>query len=179
MIFTSQTGLVDLRRENDWDAWYADHLRIMVTVPGIFSAQRFKTDSPGYAPSLAMYSVASAAVFDDAYYRSVRGLGEWLALVDRRYYLRNLFEGLAEAPAVAAGARLVVADREQEDGTLGALRLTWLTCVGLDRSTPLRGITVLNAAEPARIAYDHVAIYRPVTEYMRSAATMYSGRNAT
>ncbi|MBI3067517.1 MAG: hypothetical protein HYY79_01085, partial [Betaproteobacteria bacterium] len=61
----------------------------------------------------------------------------------------------------------------------GALRLTWLTCVGLDRSTPLRGITVLNAAEPARIAYDRVAIYRPVTEYMRSAATMYSDRNAT
>ena len=165
MIFMSQTGLTDARRATDWDAWYVEHLRIMLTVPGISSAQRFVTDTPDYSPSLAMYTIAGADVFDDPYYRSVRGLGEWLPLVDRRYYQRNLFTGLDHASAVAANAFLIVADRPHEDAALADLALTWLTCTGLDRSTALRGIAVVDAAPRPRSG---VAIYRPVTECMRS-----------
>ena len=58
MIFMSQSGLADPAREKEWDGWYAEHLRTMVTVPGISSAQRLKTTSRGYPPSLAMYTVA-------------------------------------------------------------------------------------------------------------------------
>jgi hypothetical protein len=60
MVFMSQSGLTDPSRENAWAVCYADHLGIMVTVPG----------------------VASAAVFDDPYYRSIRGMGEWQPLID-------------------------------------------------------------------------------------------------
>ena len=165
MIFMSQSGLSDSRRAADWDAWYVEHLRIMLTVPGISSAQRFVTDAPDYSPSLAMYSIAGAEVFDDPYYRSVRGLGEWLPLVDRRHYKRNLFTGLDRAPAVAATALLLVADRAREDVALADLGLTWLVCAGIDRSTALRGIAVTDAAPRAR---EGIAIYRPVTECMRS-----------
>lgn len=162
MIFMSQSGLTDTSRAAEWDAWYVEHLRIMLTVPGIYSAQRFKTESPGYPPSLAVYSIAGAEVFDDPYYRSVRGLGEWLPLIDRRYYQRNLFSGLERAPVVASEASLLVADREREDAALAGLGLTWLTGVGIDRSTALRGIAV-TAAPPAAPA--GLAVYRPVTEY--------------
>ena len=165
MIFMSQSGLTDPRRATDWDAWYVEHLRIMLTVPGISSAQRFVTDSPDYSPSLAMYTIAGAEVFDDPYYRSVRGLGEWLPLVDRRHYKRNLFSGLDRAPAVAAAAFLLVADRPREDETLADLGLTWLACVGIDRSTALRGIAVVEAGPRPRAG---LAVYRPVTECMRS-----------
>jgi hypothetical protein len=165
MIFMSQSGLTDNSRAADWDTWYVEHLRIMLTVPGIFSAQRFITDSPGYSPSLAMYSIAGAGVFEDPYYRSVRGLGEWLPLVDRRYYQRNLFAGLDRAPAVASSARLLVADRSHEDATLADLALTWLACVGIDRSTALRGIAVVDALPAWRAG---VAVYRPLTEPMFS-----------
>mgnify|MGYP000122274255 CR=1 FL=1 len=100
MIFMSQSGLIDAvrdaphdaTREADWDAWYIEHLRIMVTVPGIDSAQRFRTDSPGHPPSLAMYTIDSAAVFADPYYQSIRGMGEWAALIARQHYKRNLFD---------------------------------------------------------------------------------------
>jgi hypothetical protein len=165
MIFMSQTGLTDMRRAADWDVWYVEHLRIMLTVPGISTAQRFMTDAPDHSPSLAMYTVSGAEVFDDPYYLSVRGLGEWLPLVDRRYYRRNLFSGLERAPAVANSAFLLVADRAHEDGALADLGLTWLVCAGIDRSTPLRGIAVVNARPVPRAG---VAVYRPVTEYMRS-----------
>ena len=165
MIFMSQSGLTDATRAADWHSWYEEHLRIMLTVPGIYSAQRFVTNSSGYPPSLAMYSIAGAGVFEDPHYRSVRGLGEWLALVDRRYYQRNLFSGLDRAPGVDRSALLLVADRPHEDATLADLALTWLTCVGIDRSTPLRGIAVVSAAPAPRAG---VAAYRPVTEPMFS-----------
>jgi hypothetical protein len=161
MIFMSQSGLSDPGREPEWDAWYAEHLRVMVTVPGISSAQRFKTDSPGYSPSLAMYSVASADVFADPYYQRVRGMGEWLPLIDKRHYHRNLFAGLDAAPDVPADRALVVLDRERPT-ELPGVTLIWLETVGLDRSTPYRGIAVVARAAAQALAEHDVGVYRPV-----------------
>ena len=111
MIFISQSGITDNSRAAGWDAWYLEHLRIMATVPGVSSAQRFKTDTPGSPPSLAIYSMTSGDIFKDPYYLSVRGMGEWQALIDKRYYKRNLFSGLDFAPQVADNAVMLVADR--------------------------------------------------------------------
>jgi hypothetical protein len=169
MIFISQSGITDVTREAQWDQWYLGHLRLMATVPGISSAQRFKTGTPGFPPSLAIYSVASPAIFDDPYYLSVRGMGEWLPLIDRRYYRRNLFEGLEYAPLVADDARLLVADRAQPEGAIGGIEFTWLKSVGIDRSTPYRGIAVVGAAQlPSWDAT--IAVYRPVTPRVAGTA---------
>jgi hypothetical protein len=169
MIFVSQSGLTDHSRAADWDAWYVEHLRIMATVPGVSSAQRFKTATPGSSPSLAIYSVTSADVFKDPYYLSVRGMGEWLALIDRRYYKRNLFSGLDHAPRVADNAVMLVADREQAEGSVAGIAFTWLKCEGIDYSTPYRGLAVIEGvALPA--LDDTVAVYRPVTPRMTPPA---------
>jgi hypothetical protein len=169
MIFMSQSGLTDTTRIKDWDAWYVEHLRIMASVPGIYSAQRFKTDSTGHPPSLAMYGIAGAHVFQDPYYLSVRGMGEWLPLIDRRHYKRNLFDGLDRAPRVEQSQVLIVADRDAEDSTLADLQLTWLACVGIDRSTRTRGIRVADHAPAARPG---VGLYRPVTDcFLQRAAS--------
>jgi hypothetical protein len=162
VIFTSQSGLSDAAREAAWDAWYLEHLRIMVTVRGIESAQRFKTVTPGHSPSLAMYSIASPDVFTDPHYQSVRGMGEWLPLIDRRYYRRNLFSGLDAAPVVGDGFVLLVADRAQPTEIPG-IALTWLEAVGLDRSTPCRGIAVVDAAAVEGLESRDISVYRPVT----------------
>jgi hypothetical protein len=164
MIFMSQSGLTDPAREKEWDAWYVDHLCIMLTVPGISSAQRFKTGTPGHPPSLAVYTVASADVFQDPYYQSVRGMGDWLPLIQKQYYRRNLFEGLDEAPHVAEDCVLIVADRDRPADVPG-VRLSWLKAVGLDRSTPYRGIAVVaRAGAEAIAAGGGVGIYRPATK---------------
>lgn len=169
MIFISQSGLTDRAREAAWDEWYVEHLRIMASVPGVSSAQRFKTDTPGFSPSLAMYSFASADIFKDPYYLGVRGMGEWQALIDRRYYQRNLFEGLDHAPLVADDARLLIADRERAGGAIAGVQFVWLKCVGIDYSTPYRGIAVVAAARlPALDAT--IAVYRPASPRMTPAA---------
>ena len=167
MIFMSQSGLTDETRERDWDRWYLDHLAIMVSVPGISSAQRFKTSTAGHPLSLAMYSVASANVFQDPYYLSVRGMGEWLDLIDRRYYRRNLFDGAERAPDVAEDRLLLVADRDRPEPRLAGLDWTWLECVAIDRSTPYRGIAVVAEAQARGVGGD-IAVYRPATTCHKS-----------
>jgi hypothetical protein len=169
MIFISQSGLSDATREADWDRWYHEHLRVMATVRGISSAQRFKTVTPGFPPSLAIYSVESAAVFDDPYYRSVRGMGEWVPLIDRRYYQRNLFAGLDAAPHVEPGQNLLVADRSEPDEPMPGVEFTWLQSAGIDRSTPYRGLAVIDAAKLPALD-DATAVYRPVTQRYTSTA---------
>lgn len=164
MIFMSQSGLTDPSREGDWDRWYFEHLTIMVTVSGIGSAQRFKTATPGFPPSLAMYSVVSADVFQDPYYLSVRGMGEWRSLIDQQHYKRNLFDGLTHAPQVSAGDVLLVADRDAPEAGLAGMEWSWLVSAGIDRSTPYRAISVVDAdlAEPLRALSD-IAVYEPAS----------------
>jgi len=164
MIFMSQSGLTDASREDDWGRWYVEHLKIMVSVPGIASAQRFKTSSPGHPPSLAIYSVASADVFQDPYYLSVRGMGEWLPLIARAHYRRNLFDGLERAPEVSGERVLLLADRSAPETRLAGLEWTWLECVGIDRSTPYRGLAVIEEAKTRALdRADDIAIYAPAT----------------
>ena len=163
MIFNSQSGITDRSREGDWTQWYFEHLRIMATVPGVFSAQRFITTHPGHPPSLAMYGVASAEVFKGEYYQSVRGMGEWLPLIVRQWYRRNLFDGLDTAPTVSEDQVLLVADRDAPDAALAVLPFTWLKVAGIDHSTPYRGIAVIdkNAAD---VLPENVARYAPASK---------------
>jgi hypothetical protein len=163
MIFMSQSGLIDPSREADWDRWYIEHLRVMVSVNGVDSAQRFKTAGAGYPPSLAMYSMESAAVFEDPYYLSIRGMGEFVPLVDRRHYHRNLFAGLDLAPAVAAGQVLLVWDAAAPRDLPG-VEFVWLEAVAADKSTPYRGIAVIESARTlSSPASADIARYVPAT----------------
>ena len=170
MIFMSQSGLTDSARESEWDRWYVGHLEVMASVPGIGSAQRFKTSTAGHPRSLAMYTVASEQVFTDPYYLSIRGMGEWLALIDRRFYKRNLFSGADRAPDVARDHVLLVADRPTAESRLAGIDWTWLECVAIDRSTPYRGIALVDqtAARNLNPALA-IAVYRPVTAYSHAS----------
>jgi hypothetical protein len=82
----------------------------MLTVNGIESAQRFTLIEGVFAPSLALYTITSPAVFQDAYYLRIRGMGPWLPLLDQRYYRRTLFARLDSAPAVSDTDVLLVTD---------------------------------------------------------------------
>lgn len=165
MIFTSESGLTDPSRIAEWDTWYLGHLAAMAAVPGVGSAQRFRALDDGAPPSLAMYTVASPAVFDSAVYLRTRGMGPFLSVVDERMHRRNLFEGLDAAPDVPAGGILLVADRNEpgpaQDG------IVWLRAVALDRSVAYRGIAVfpdLAAARAAGARLGGGACYTPTTE---------------
>jgi hypothetical protein len=171
MIFTSESGLTDPSRLADWDSWYRGHLAAMAAVPGVGSAQRFRALREGPPPSLAMYSVASPAVFDSEIYLRTRGMGPFLSVVDEGMHRRNLFEGLDAAPDVPAGGILLVADRgAAEPASEG---IVWLRVVALDRSVPYRGIAQFPDLAAARRAGARlggaVSFYAPMTETFRAA----------
>ncbi|ETW99146.1 hypothetical protein [Candidatus Entotheonella palauensis] len=163
MIFMSQSGITDPKQQAAWDRWYLDHLQVMLTVDGIESAQRFELLQGHASPSLAIYSIASPEVFQDAYYLRIRGMGAWLPLIDREHYHRNLFTGLDIAPEVPDTGVLLVADRHEPEPMRAGSVWTWLEAAGLDRSTPYRGIAVVPSASALDVPGTDVASYRPVT----------------
>ncbi|GEM_PF-277134 len=165
MIFTSESGLLDPGRLDEWDEWYLGHLAAMIGVPGVLSAQRFRLVDGDAPPSLAMYTFASSDVFDTEIYHRTRGMGPFLPLIDRRHYRRNLFDGLDAAPDVAVGALLVVIDRAAPEKVEG---VAWLRNVGLDHSMAYRGIAVMTDLDAARDLAGGipgpVALYMPMTK---------------
>ena len=170
MIFTSESGLTDPSRLADWDEWYRGHLAAMVAVPGITSAQRFRALDEGPPPSLAMYTVASPAVFESEIYLRTRGMGPFVPLVDHNLHRRNLFEGLGAAPEVPMRGILVVADRDAPNPT--AEGIVWLRAVAIDRSVPYRGIAVFPDRASARRAAARLgaaACYTPITERLTAS----------
>ncbi len=163
MIFMSQSGLTAPQQQAAWDAWYLEHLHIMLTVDGIDSAQRFELCHGHTSPSLAIYTIDSPEVFQDAYYLSIRGMGTWLPLIDRNHYHRNLFAGLDRAPEVPDTSWLLVADRPEPEPMLYGIAWIWLEAVGLDRSTPYRGLAVVSSTDAIPVPHADIAVYRPVT----------------
>lgn len=163
----SQSGITDPAKKTEWTQWYEEHLRIMQTVDGIDSAVRFETTALDWPPSLAMYSIRSAEVFQDPYYLKIRGMGPWTALIDKRFYQRNLFEAVTPAltrlvaPHVAADSALVVTDQVLPDFAVQGLEFLWLKAVGLDQTTPFRGIAVVSKKDvPALGKYPELAVYQ-------------------
>lgn len=164
MIFMSESGLLDLRDSDAWDRWYEEHLKVMVTAAGIQSAQRFRTECQLAAPSLAMYSVESAEVFQNPYYLGIRGMGPWKALIDPKVYRRVLFDGMQAAPQVTPGEALLVWSRDQAVDHLNGIEFTWLKAAGLDSLPHLRGIAVASADKAQWFAeQDGISVYFPST----------------
>jgi hypothetical protein len=158
----SQNGLLDERDEAALDAWYLEHLRQMSSVPGIYSAQRFKTATPGFPRALALYSVTSEKAFDSPYYRSIRGMGDMAGRIDERQHHVNLFEGLDAAPLVGEGERLLIVDRAAPADNVDGVGYAWLKCVARDFSTPYRGVAVVSA-EPVLALDATVGVYYPAS----------------
>jgi hypothetical protein len=115
-----------------------------------------------------MYTVVSEDVFSDAVYLSVRGMGEWREMIDREQYRRNLFDGLDEAASVDRDGALIVADRPAPVDLDAVPSVTWLRAVGIDKSTPYRGIAVTSGDDLEGLAgIPDLAIYRPLVAAQR------------
>lgn len=162
----SQSGITDPALQEQWSEWYVEHLRIMQTVDGIDSAVRFQTLTQGWPPSLAMYTIRSADVFKDPYYLKIRGMGPWSERIDKRFYQRNLFEAAYPsenqlvAPSVEQDCALIVTNQDKPTLEVQGLSFLWLKAVGLDISTPYRGIAIVKKNQtPALKAIPELAIY--------------------
>jgi hypothetical protein len=136
--------------EGAWHEWYAGYLQKLISVPGIYTAQRFKAVDCTPPRYLAMYSIESEAVYTSEAYKNMGGGGSQSVRFHPAYGLwtRNLFEGASRAPIVQDGQRVLVLDRAERNvsGPLGS-RAMWLEAVGLHMTTKYRAFVVLDEDE--------------------------------
>jgi hypothetical protein len=182
MLYVVEMDFVEPSRQAEWDAWYVEHLHVLLAVPGFHTAQRFVCLSPWRAPWLAIYSVDAPEVFESAPYRARGGrdsTGEWKPLM--RHWDRNVYDGLERAPAVGDDQALLLADAEPASVRGLGIGYCWLDAVGLDRTVRRRGLAVVDAALGRRLALgrmDTVRAYCPLMAQLESPTTGPSGRRS-
>jgi hypothetical protein len=154
--------------EDEWNAWYAKNLRVLLSVPGFLTGQRFKGTDSQPRNYMAMYTVDSPAVFESKAYIDAGGNGVNSQRFRPAYeiWIRNLFDNAQPAPAVGEGECLVLRDSDEKQESLGDIPMTWLESIGFHRSTPYRGLAVVPEADVEQLAAssDSLLIYRPLTE---------------
>lgn len=166
MLYAVEMNFTQPARQAAWDAWYLEHLDILLTVPGIHTAQRFRCEDLSPAPYLAIYSVDGPEVFVSPAYRERGGrdsTGEWKSVMVN--WDRNLYDGLGRAPAVADAEVLLLTEAQPAAVATSGVAFCWLHAVGLDRTVMRRGLTVVDVAHGRRIAQDsagRVRVYRPL-----------------
>jgi hypothetical protein len=152
--------------EADWHAWYSGNVQVLLGVPGIHTAQRFRvpdTQPPRY---MAMYTVDAPGVFETEAYKKAGGGGTNSARFRPAYqvWIRNIFDGIATAPAVPMGSRLLVVDAPAPDRPLAGVELAWGKSAGLHATTAFRGLGVADVSMAQRVggAAD-ITVYEPMT----------------
>jgi hypothetical protein len=149
-----ECGFSDPQQEQAWNDYYTQRkLDEVLAVPGFRTSQRFKAIVNVPAPYLAIHTVDSLDVLTGEAYRSLGG-----GSFDRTYqgcitnWHRNLFDGLARAPAIAEDEFLAVTDEVPAKVAAAGVEFSWLRIAGLDASTPQRGIARIDRMRSAELA---------------------------
>lgn len=166
MIYTVDCAFTDPSQLSAWNAYYDEEkLPALLTLPGFRASQRFRaiTDTP--APYLALHSIRDAAVLDQEIYRNVGGgtFGGWEHSIIN--WDRNLFTGMEAAPEVSPEQCMLLLDDRASADTVPEARFVWLDIVGLDRTTPQRGLAIVDRAAGERLARDKgdiVRVFAPI-----------------
>jgi hypothetical protein len=167
MLYMVEMDFRNPAREADWHVWYLGHVaKLIRTVPGFRASQRFRAITPTPSPWLAMHDVVSAGVFESPEYRANGGpasTGEWQA--EHTNWHRNLFAGIDATPDVPTDAHLLVLEGEAKVPPPHDANVKRLTSVGLDRSSPGRGIAVVPAGGLTAGLFDlpGVRIFKPIS----------------
>lgn len=169
MIYMVECALTLKQTDEDWNRWYHSmkppHI-LPTAVPGILTTQRFKGINVKPPAYFAMYSVTSADVMTSDAYRNAGGgrfqTENWKPIIT--FWNRDLF-GSADAPDVPMDSILAVLDRQAPEATPPGIPFQWLPCIGLDRSTPYRGLAVLDSVAAKRLPLETLPglrTFRPV-----------------
>ena len=169
-------------REQAWNAWYSGpKIEQMLAQPYFLTCQRFRRASGTGRDYLALWTVQSPQALATPQYTAQWGFADWSPYITD--WSRDLFDGGAASEKAFAVApegalRFVSFDglsREDANSAQAIVArdepdLMWLPVIGLDRHTPLIGLTPLAEAASARSTDDggdgriQRAVYRPITK---------------
>ncbi len=167
MIYMVEIEFTNAEREPEWNAWYSAHLHTILSVPGIETAQRFHEMSGKTPRYLAIYTIASADVFDSEAYAGIGGGGvasaRWREYIRRN---RNLLSGIEVVPEVTTSSRLLVCDDRARLGDIPDLMFAQLKPAALDRSVEERFLAIAGLEQIRDTALadrEGLRIYEPMS----------------
>lgn len=171
MIYIVEISFTNADAEAEWNEWYTGHLHTLLTVPGIDTAQRFKLEA-GVGPTyVAVYSVASPAVYSSQAYRDIGGGGvasrRFSSFIARR---RNLYEGIGRLPEVSDDHRLLIVDEAEVGVDVTNILFASLRIAALD-GAPVRRLLAIApqvAADAVCVKDAQARTYRPITSRLTS-----------
>lgn len=145
--------------------WYEGHLKKLVLIPGIHTAQRFHATAPTASPYLAIYNVVGPEVFTSEPYQRKAGpksTGDWRPLLTNWH--RNVVDGLRELPEIAPNGDLVVWDRLTDHAPELPGGYVSVRSVALDRTFVERGIR-WSGETPKPLETDNlcVRVFKPIS----------------
>ena len=178
LAYVVRCNFNDPGRVEAWNTWYSGpKLRQMLEKPHFLTGQRFQRTAGNGRDFLAYWTLASADAFTTPEYTNDWGFFEWRPyIID---WSRDLFAaadgGSVAAPRLGEGGllRLVsfegLGEAEAEDRRrrIDAARpgTIWQKSVGLDRHTPLLGVSVEAEPVPGPAVEGMVeAFYRPISD---------------
>ncbi len=169
MIYNVEAALGPQQTDEDWQRWYGDMKppESLLTVLGLNSAQRFKGISHKPYAYVAIYSIDSVDVMTSAAYRGVGGgnflTNRWKPMLSM--WTRDLYDGLETAPPVSEDSLLGFFDRSEPSALPAGIEATWLSCAGLDKTTPYRALAVLKENESDRYLNAGFRLFKPLSPY--------------
>ncbi|MFL2916926.1 MAG: hypothetical protein ACJZ2I_01670 [Thalassobaculaceae bacterium] len=165
MIYMVEMNLIDLSGRPDWDNWYLEHTKMLLTFPGFHATQRFECIHETQAPFVALHHVDGIDFFNSYSYKNKAGpsgTGVWRNKMNN--WNRNLFDGLETTPNVKEKELLVLIEDEVTVRLDEKLEVHWLTSVGLDMNVKRRGLAVTSLSKSSQISTDTpgVRVLRPI-----------------
>ena len=152
--------------EEEWNAWYGGNLKVLLSVPGFRTGQRFKALDGSLPRYMAVYTVESPDVFESRIYKDAGGGGINSQRFRPAYqvWIRNLFEGINTVPEIRDGEYLVCVDSNARDSDVPGVQPLWLECTGFHMTTPYRGIAVVSEDQVDALCRDsRITVYQPIT----------------
>ena len=167
---------------DEWHRWYTEHLHLLLSMPGVLSAQRFQSITPTASPFVAIYTITGADVMTSAAYRAKAGPqspGRWSELMTHWY--RNVLEGLERAPGVPMSGWLAIMDRRTHSAPALPGGFIALRPVALDCSIVERGL-MFGREESAPPVFreeqeSHFRVLKPLTPLLTPGAASSGAPN--
>ena len=160
-----EMNLIDLSGRSEWDSWYLEHTKMLLSFPGFHATQRFECIHEAKAPFVALHHVDGMDFFNSHSYKNKAGpsgTGVWQNKMNN--WNRNLFDGLETTPNVKEKELLIIIEDEAKVRLDEKLEVHWLTSVGLDMNVKCRGLAVASLSKSSEISTNTpgVRVLKPI-----------------
>jgi hypothetical protein len=175
-VYIVRCRFTEPTKEQAWNDWYSGpKIAQMLSQPHFLTCQRFRRMAGTGRDYLALWTLQSPEALRTPEYAAQWGFADWAAYITD--WSRDLFDGGATPEAAFAvplpgGLKVVTFDgmseAEAHRAQAQSVVSMWLPVIGLDRHTPMIGLTVLSDAAGAAVSLGanggQAAVYRPICE---------------